>query len=274
MRDGSMRKLNLEVDGKSYLIATKDEKTELCIKGNTTPVIDDKPYEVEVPNILIITRKNADVLFVLRGSESDSFKIMTAQDLYDKFEYQWLEPLADNYRELLYVNNEDYIKMAYRIFSWGDIAKFSLVDRPLLSYRSGGSGDWKSVPDGGAGFLLCLIENVPYWSDAIGQIPFAVGEYRTFHSIEATVNTGINWATGKPWDALFHNIDATNEYDNFFVLRGALYASKKFTYSTKNSRETYPAVDVVESSREVSAKILGESITEEELENYGLWNEK
>lgn len=35
---------------------------------------------------------------------------MIAQDLYDKFQYQWFEPLADNYRELLYVNEADYAK--------------------------------------------------------------------------------------------------------------------------------------------------------------------
>ena len=37
---------------------------------------------------------------------------MTAQELYDKFRYQWFEPLADNYRELLYVNEADYAKEA------------------------------------------------------------------------------------------------------------------------------------------------------------------
>ncbi len=32
-----MKKISIEVDGKSYLIVTKDEKTELGVKGNTTP---------------------------------------------------------------------------------------------------------------------------------------------------------------------------------------------------------------------------------------------
>lgn len=91
-----MKKINIEVDGTPYFIVTKNEKTELGIKGNTTPEKDEEAHKIEVPNILIITRKNADVLFVLRGGEKDSFKIMTAQELYDKFQYQWFEPLADN----------------------------------------------------------------------------------------------------------------------------------------------------------------------------------
>jgi len=73
-------------------------------------------------------------LFVLRGGENDSFEIMTAQNLYDKFKYQWFEPLAGGYRELLYVNDADYVRNAYKIFTWSDVAKFSLVDRPSYSF--------------------------------------------------------------------------------------------------------------------------------------------
>ncbi|WP_220432796.1 hypothetical protein [Raoultella terrigena] len=83
-------------------------------------------------------------------------------------------------------------------------------------------------------------------------------------------------ATGKPLDALMKKSDSTNEYDNFFVLCGALYASKKFSYSVKTNGGNYPAVDIVEPSVDVSAKILGRksSITKGELEQYGVWNEK
>ncbi len=38
-----MKKINIEIDGKPYLIVTKDGKTELGIKGNTTPEKDEKP---------------------------------------------------------------------------------------------------------------------------------------------------------------------------------------------------------------------------------------
>jgi len=85
-----MKKINIEVDGTPYLIVTKDGKTELGIKGNTTPENDSTPHDIKVPNVLIITRKNGEVLFVLRGADKDKFSILTAQTLYDKFQYQWI----------------------------------------------------------------------------------------------------------------------------------------------------------------------------------------
>lgn len=68
-----MKKINVEIDGESYLIVTKDGKTEPGIKSNTTPEKDKKAHNIKVPNILIITRRNANVLFVLRGGEKDYF---------------------------------------------------------------------------------------------------------------------------------------------------------------------------------------------------------
>ncbi len=65
---------------------------------------------------------------------------MTAQELYEKFKYQWFEPLADNYRELLYVNEAEYIMNAYKVFTWEDIAKFSLIDRTSLAFHPKGEG--------------------------------------------------------------------------------------------------------------------------------------
>lgn len=128
----------------------------------------------------------------------------------------------------------------------------------------------KDVSDGGGKFLLSLVDKIPYWSDAIGQIPFAVGTYRTYYTIKATVETGITWAKDNPLDALIQKSDSTNEYDNFFVPRGALYASKKFSYKIAPSGKTHPAVEVEETSHDVNAKSLGESITKEGLEKYGV----
>ncbi|STS88571.1 Uncharacterised protein [Klebsiella variicola] len=46
-----MKKINIEIDGKPYLVVTKDGKTELGIKGNTTPEKDEEAHEVDVPKI-------------------------------------------------------------------------------------------------------------------------------------------------------------------------------------------------------------------------------
>ena len=40
---------------------------------------------------------------MLRGQQEDNFIIITAQELYRKFKYQWFERLADNYRVLLFL---------------------------------------------------------------------------------------------------------------------------------------------------------------------------
>ena len=44
-----MKKINIEIDGKPYLVVTKDGKTELGIKGNTTPEKDEEAV-VQVKN--------------------------------------------------------------------------------------------------------------------------------------------------------------------------------------------------------------------------------
>lgn len=262
-----MREIKLDFDGQSYLIVTKEGKTELGIKGHTTPEADNTAHNIKVPNIMIITRKNADVLFVLKGGGNDSFKIITAQKLYDDYQYQWFEPLADNYREMILLNKEDYIKDAYKIFSWSDIVNFSLIDRPSYSFYKNMEGDWKQSPQGGAGYLLVLVSDIPYWTDAIGQIPFAIDTFRDTHSINKTVEIGISWGTG----TLTGSADCSNEYDNYFVLRGAIYASKRFSYSIKASGQTYPAVVVSETNHSIDPESLGASININELHSHGIW---
>lgn len=267
----TMKEIHFEVKGKTFLVITKEGEAELVVKGYTTPEDDENEHDIDIPNVLVVTRKNGDVLFVLEGTKIDSFKIITAQELYDKFRYQWFEPLADNYRHIIFFNDADYILDAYRIFSWGEIARFALVDRDSYHFYQNGEGDWKSSEYGGVGYLLVLINNFPYWTDAIGQIPFAVNTYRNQNNIRETIMIGMKWGSG----TLFGDPDYKNEYDNYFILRGALFASKKFTYSVGKSERLYPVIKKIEhEDLTIPADTLGNTITEEEVKLYGVWNEK
>jgi len=65
----------------------------------------------------------------------------------------------------------------------------------------------------------------------VGQIPFSVDTYRSTQSITKTVQNGIEWGA----DTITGDVDYSNEYKNHFVLRGALFASKNFTYKAKST---------------------------------------
>lgn len=67
------------------------------------------------------------------------------------------------------------------------------------------------------------------------------------------------------------DVDYSNEYDNYFVLRGALFAGKNFIYKVTSMGKSYPAVIAEEISRSVNAEILGTPIKSSELEKYGIW---
>jgi hypothetical protein len=269
-----MKETTITIDGENYTFVTHENRTALCFRGTTAPASENKVIVVTVPRVIVVTRNNGDILFILRGGEKDKYCVITAQQLYDKLAYQWFEPLADNYRELLYVNTSDDVKVAYRHFTWEDIDNFACVDRFALSYHKNMHGDWKKNPEAGAGYLLTMIEGMPYWCDAIGQIPFAVDTYRLHKNIPETINTGIAWGTGIAKDAFMKNKDYSNKYDNFFVLRGALYAAKKFTYEISPHRDNYPSVNVVENIQPISASLLGQPISQQDFDNYAIWNKK
>ncbi|MDV7024833.1 hypothetical protein R4P48_19415 [Atlantibacter subterranea] len=137
-----------------------------------------------------------------------------------------------------------------------------------LSFSKGMPGDWKASQKGGAGYLLVQIDGKPYWTDAIGQIPYAVDTFRFYHSIEKTVETAKSWADGTPQS----EYDNTNTYDNFFVLRGALYASKRFSYTITQSERSYPAVNVSEQTYPVDCNTLSQPISQDQLALYGFWD--
>ena len=102
-------------------------------------------------------------------------------------------------------------------------------------------------PMGGDGYPLVTVGGEPYWGDAIGQIPYAVGRFKhgllesgengtkatESEIISATLADGQK-AAGGFWSYVTNTItfgtfsDESNNYDNHFILRGAHYASKRY----------------------------------------------
>ncbi|MBL7635581.1 hypothetical protein [Atlantibacter hermannii] len=260
------------INGRNYLFTTRDNKTFLTYKATTRPVEENYIEVCIIPSCKIITRNNGDILFALalNKKSDEKFEILTAQQLYNKYAWQWFEPLADNYHEMIYLNTGPETFDAYKHFTWKQIADFALVDRPSASFYPNMPGDWKSNSQGGDDYLMVMIEGQPYWSDAIGQIPFAVDTYRSLHNIECVIKTGMKWADG----TFSSETDRTNRYDNFFLLRGALFASKKCIYTYASSLTFDSSVNEKEQITDIDAATLARPISEQELETYGVWNDK
>ncbi|GFM70551.1 hypothetical protein [Pseudomonas capsici] len=275
------------IDGVAHVFETSDGKTELKIKSETTPSEDQKPQKLLVPDIWLVTRGNGVPLFALKPAPSDvQFRILTADKLYEA-KRQWFEPLADNYRKMVWINpdslsvgSEAY--KAYKHFTWAQIINFAIVDRVSLSFMPTMSGDWKHSPEGGSGFILVMIEGEPYWADGVGQIPFATDTYRLYleetkqqeASILKTVETGMKYGDGLP---IFPKADFSNEYDNYMVLRGALWASENFDIHVEKEMVFAGRMGFRERTitktlyRNGSNQKLKSPITPDSVAKYGVW---
>ena len=263
----------IPIDGETYRFRNKDGNVELVLPSRTTHNSLIDPDEHKVPDVWIVTRTNGDILFALQGDEGRGFYTCTAQRLYNVHKVQWFEPLADNYRKLLWVNHNEYIQSAYRWFTWEEIRDFAFVDRFAVNYHKWMPGDWKFVSEGANGFLLVMVDNDPYWADAIGQIPYAVDTYRARQSIKQVIDIGVRFGDGCTVTAVFSEGDTSNEYDNFMVLRGALYARRSFTYhKEKAGFFSLSEEELVETQHDIPASELAKPITEDEFRRYGTWN--
>ena len=178
-----------------------------------------------------VSTSSGKYLFTLDDGKP-GLQVMTAQKVYNNG-MQWFESQADNYMPIIDINKEIGKMPELKHFSWQNIADFAEQDRWMFSYRDGGSGDWKSAKEGADQFFMVTVDDKPYWADAIGQIPFAV-DYFTDRlsetgnrsaSIKATIEKGMEFGEGK----LFGNVtDKSNTYDNYMLLRGALWADQRY----------------------------------------------
>ena len=203
-----------------------------------SPIINIDPNG----DTLSVTTNSGKFLFMLDDGK-DEMNTITAWDLYNQGT-QWFEPEADNYMALIGKAEGLGSFSELKHFSWKQIEDFSEEDRWMMSYRQGGSGDWKASSEGADEFYLVTVDESPYWVDAIGQIPFAVDKYtdelfnnngNTDISIRNTILAGREYGEGK---LIGGTPDNSNTYDNYFILRGALWAKQRYMilYSKNNNK--------------------------------------
>ncbi|MBN2730401.1 MAG: hypothetical protein JXR53_14340 [Bacteroidales bacterium] len=209
------------------------------------------PYNFCMNNPILYIDPNGDTtrvstndgtfLFSLNDGSEDMTNI-TAKQLYAQ-KTQWFEPGADNYMALIETNPEIGKLSQLKHFTWNEVAEFAEQDRWMLSYQQGWSGDWKQVEEGADGYLMVTVDSRPYWADAVGQIPFAVdyftdklaetGDYSG--SISSTIQSGQKYGEGK---LIGGSPDMSNTYDNYFILRAANWAARRYSYQNGKLQNT------------------------------------
>ncbi len=210
-------------------------------------------------------------LFVLDDGQK-KVTTMTAREVYDKG-IQWFEPEANNYMKLLSVATDIGTIEGIKHFTWDQIAEFAEVDRYSSSFRSGGSGDWKVSKEGADGYFLVTVGGMPYWNDAIGQIPFAVDTYRSYlesngnpvEAVKQTLATGQQHAGGDVQSG--QQVDKSNNYDNYMILRGAIWASERYKMS---GSKTFLGSQILRRNSAFGPKYLADTITSGSARDYGL----
>lgn len=265
------------IDGQRYVWAPNGQRM-LASEVNITHEKLKDPVDMKSPKFWAVTRQNGELLFVLRKTEEDKKKsnkvVVTALEL-NRMKIQWFEPLADQYRELLWVNTKDYVRDAYRWVTWQDVVDFSLVDRFPIEFASGEPGDWKTSEDGANGFILVMVDEKPYWADAVGQIPYAIDTYRMLRFVKPVSGIGMVVATGTVQDIknfFTGKSDTSNEYDNYFILRGALYAKRTFYTEIQLDGKFFQTPKTIEKMHSIPAVELGNPITKEEQDEYAIWD--
>jgi hypothetical protein len=201
---------------------------------------------------ITVTDRNDTALFYLESKDSQ-FRRVTIQRLYEE-KVQWFEPLAKDYQKLIKVSDGFVTHSGVKHRSWKEIADFAEVDRSMILYYSKMPGDWKRAKNGGSGYLLVSVDSVPYWGDAIGQIPFAVNCFKNKlqetsgdinSAVIETIKVGQKYAEG----TVSGKSDNTNSYDNLMILRGALWASKRYLWvSDEELIKTNEPVDSLKQS--------------------------
>jgi len=245
-------KWNVKIDEKTDRLIIDDEVTkggvisfkipeewagkEILLMPYLNQSAESISYKINIrKQELIITTRAGIKLFTLDGDSYNLSGQLTAHELYARG-LQWFEPSADNYIPLVSIESNITSRTELKHFSWVEIVSFAEISRIMTSYRPGGSGDWKASEEGAGGYILVTIGGVPYWADAIGQIPFAVDYYTD--TLESTGNKNTarikTIERGKQFgDGVGINQDHSNSYDNAMVNRAIQWCSQRYNVGKK-----------------------------------------
>lgn len=220
---GSIVKKNILISGDLF-----DNEKLTVYAYLQSPIVN---VETEI-QVIIVTTNAGKYLFSLQPSEAHPAEKITAKELYDKG-IQWFCPNADDYLKLIHMDPDIATFSELKHFTWQNIVTFAEVDRWSISFRSGGSGDWKGVATGGDGYLLISVGGFPYWADAIGQVPFSVDTYRENledgksheEATRSTLSTGQKFGDGS---LMAGGSDFSNSYDNHIILRTCLWGQSRY----------------------------------------------
>ncbi len=200
----------LEALGKS-----SPKESQYIPPRDKTYVTPSKIYSPKLIPGYRVYDKTGNYLFALGDHRDSNARDITAIDVYNNG-VQWFAPTADNYMPIDSINPD--IQKNERILHVNpkDLYKFANGRHPL-GYRAEGPGDWKKQV--AKGYFLAEMNGYPYWSDALGQIPFTLDTYRAFKKdpiykyfpITATKISGRIFGDGcsKP--------DFSNSSDNYLI---------------------------------------------------------
>lgn len=232
----------VEVNGKKEVQKERGEVLNLLIKKEWVGVeIVVMPYlqssnekistKTTIQGLIDVYTQSDKYLFSLEPNEEHIPQKITAKELYKKG-IQWFSPMADNYLKLIKMSPKIFSYEELKHFSWKDVIDFAEEDRIMLAYRTNGAGDWKAVGKPGDGYLLVTVSGMPYWTDAIGQIPFTLNEFRNCLKYygnydlaeKETLRIGRKFADGN----LFGKADDSNSYDNEMIKRAIKWAKSRY----------------------------------------------
>ncbi len=194
-----------------------------CFANNPIGISDPLGDTIDVKN------KGGHTLMILDDGKKQRIS-STVEKLYEK-KVQWFEPNAKNYMKPIYTNPNIGTMDGIIHCSWDDVIDFA--DKHWVAeYGKGEPGDWKIAKDGGRGFYLATVDGELFWSDAVGQIPFAIATYQFLlkeygdhgKASRGTVKLGHLFATGVP----IPGGGKSAEYDNIIILRGILFAQSRY----------------------------------------------